>query len=515
MEIVLAIFAIIAIICVIIYVVAPIASILATLALIIGGCYALAVSLKSFFTSLSDHMDPYTTYVDSDPRAGTGVKRSYFFGPGYHQIQITVKDAFSNQREYFDKVSVWVKSFRSKHVGQWYITIWINIFYISACICIYVFGFTWVALFSVLLFSVIFTGMCGFYVFFSILWLLDRLTLILRSIQSRCPNCKRISVVPIFCCPQCGAEHRNLTPGPYGVFHMECSCGYDLPTTVLNGRSKLEAKCPYCQSELAASNATQFGIQLVGGVSAGKTTYLAAFWHMYLEHLGPVRNGSYRLFPQDDFDELEYWFGEGLSSSTNETNAKMYSIVHEKVGEVPFQLTLYDVAGESFSNLESEIQQQQFKYCEGLIIVVDPTEKVNFATECISGFLNELRRLKGTHASQMTGMPVAVLISKGDLFKKEIGLPKIRTAFNLQKSQSENTEITFESVRTDMSRNFLSKIGFDAVLNLLDGEFNNVEYFPISAIGHQATQGVPYEPWGVIEPVEWIMKKSNKSIMGE
>ena len=66
-----------------------------------------------------------------------------------------------------------------------------------------------------------------------------------------------------------------------------------------------------------------------------------------------------------------------------------------------------------------------------------------------------------------------------------------------------------------MSRNFLSKIGFDAVLNLLDGEFNNVEYFPISAIGHQATQGVPYEPWGVIEPVEWIMKKSNKSIMGE
>jgi len=34
--------------------------------------------------------------------------------------------------------------------------------------------------------------------------------------------------------------------------------------------------------ELAASDAQQFGIQLIGGISTGKTTYLAAFWHEYL-----------------------------------------------------------------------------------------------------------------------------------------------------------------------------------------------------------------------------------------
>ena len=60
-------------------------------------------------------------------------------------------------------------------------------------------------------------------------------------------------------------------------------------------------------------------------------------------------------------------------------------------------------------------------------------------------------------------------------------------------------------------REFLANHNFISVRNLLDGEFNNVQYFPVSAMGHQADIGNPYEPWGVMEPVMWILNYADES----
>lgn len=51
--------------------------------------------------------------------------------------------------------------------------------------------------------------------------------------------------------------------------------------------------------------------------------------------------------------------------------------------------------------------------------------------------------------------------------------------------------------------------GFDAVLNMIDGEFENAQYFSVSAMGHEAEESSPYEPWGVIEPILWITQQAN------
>lgn len=99
--------------------------------------------------------------------------------------------------------------------------------------------------FSVILSSAIIIGMVVFFLFFSILWLTDRIVLILKSIHSRCPNCKRKSVIPVFICPTCGLEHKKLVPGPYGVFKRKCTCGAMLSTTFIGGRSEYEAHCPF------------------------------------------------------------------------------------------------------------------------------------------------------------------------------------------------------------------------------------------------------------------------------
>jgi GTPase SAR1 family protein len=489
------------------YVIAPIAGVLliATLTLSLG--YAFFTSIRSFVTSLLNHKSPYTTYVDKSPDAPYGIKRNYFFGPGYHQISITVKEAFALQNSYLSTLKKW----KDEHTGYpWYRDMWIWLFYCAAFFCTLVLGFAWMAVFSVLLSIVIFIGMCGFYIYFMSLWAADRLLLMLKSIQSRCPHSKRISIVPAFVCPDCGLEHRKLTPGPYGILERKCVCGNHLATTYFNGRSKYTATCPFCASELAVSDARQYGIQLVGGVSTGKTTFLAAFWHEYLTRLKSVNGISVVATPENAFEELEYWFLNGESSSTTETNANMYSVVHGGADRTPVQMTIYDIAGEAFASLGSDIQQQQFRYCEGIIFVVDPTANPNDAAETISSFIHEFGGLKGKSSLKTSDVPAVVMISKADLYRRDIGLPKIKATHNAKADRYADAEgnISPELTRNGVCREFLEKNGFENAINLIDGKFNNVRYYAVSAMGHPVAPGQKYEPWGVTEPVLWLMRQS-------
>ena len=489
------------------YIVLPILGILLVVTLILSLGYALYTSLRSFIRSFINHINPYKTYIDKSPNATIGIKRNYFFGPGYHQIRITVQEAFTLQTNYFSTLGTW-KDHQLRR-SRWFYNMWIWIFYCAAILCASVLGFLWLVLFSVVLSSVLFTGMCIFYVLFISLWIADRFLLMLRSIQSRCPQCKRISVVPIFICPNCGLEHKNLTPGPYGILKRKCACGENLSTTYFNGRSKYTAVCPFCLSGLAASDAQQFGIQLVGGVSAGKTTFLAAFWHEYLEVLKPKRGVSLSKSPENAFLELEDWFQRGVSVSTTETNANMYSLIHKIDDSTPIQMTIYDIAGEAFSSLGNDIQQQQFQYCEGIVFVVDPIANPTDAANTASSFIHEFSNLKGKHSVKISEVPVAVIISKSDLYKKEVGFPKIKAVLNSdpQKYSDAGGNISLELTRNGICRDFLKNNGFINILNLIEAEFNNVKYYPVSAMGHEAAIGERYEPWGVLEPINWLLQQ--------
>jgi len=489
------------------YVIAPIAGVLLSVTLALSLGYAFFTSLRSFITSLIRHKNPYNTYLDKSFYAPSGIKRNYFFGPGFHQIAITVKEAFSLQKGHLDTLKAW----KNRHTGHhWYRDTWIWIFYCVALFCTLVLGFSWMAVFSFALSVMVITGMCGFYVFFMSLWGIDRLLLMFKSIQSRCPRCKRISVVPIFVCPDCGMEHKKLTPGPYGIIKRKCICGKRMSTTYFNGRSAYKAICPYCTAELAASDAQQFGIQLVGGVSTGKTTFLAAFWHEYLARLKSARCVSITSSPEDAFEELEYWFQNGDSSSTTETNAIMYSLIHKLSGNTPIQMTIYDIAGEAFTSNRSDVQQQQFQYCEGIVFIIDPTARPTDVSETISSFISEFSGVRGIGSTKTSDVPVAVMISKADLFKREIGLPKIKATHNsvAQKNAGADGNASMEQTRCEVCREFLENHSFSNTLNIIDSEYSNVQYFTASAMGHPPKPGQKYEPWGVMEPITWLLQQS-------
>lgn len=485
------------------YVILPIVSVVGIITLVVSAGYGLVVSLSSFIKSFKDNLNPYETYVDKHADVSGGVRRNYCFGPGFHQISEIVKGAFENLSEYRTKLTAW-KDKAVQH--KWIIDMWIYLGYGFAIFCAQVLGFIWVSAFSIILATAIIIGMIVFFLFFSMLWLTDRIVLILKSIHSRCPNCKRKSVIPVFICPTCGQEHKKLVPGPYGVMKRKCTCGTLLSTTFIGGRSEYEAHCPFCDTELLSSSSQQYGIQLVGGVGTGKTTFLAAFWHEYKDWLSQRHDTLFEAVPADAFFDLEEWFDTGKSESTLETNANMYSIIHTSGQNTSVQMTIYDIAGEAFDFAKSDTQQQQFRYCEGFLVVVDPTATPSYVSETIANFINSLDEIIGKHSSLAASVPVAVILTKSDLNKKEIGLPRIRASY---KSGSDSElQLTPEQHQNNICRTFLFEHGYGNAINLIEAKFSNIRYFPVSAMGHNVEDG-QYEPWGVLEPVFWLMRNDN------
>lgn len=485
----------------IVYIVLPIASVASIITLAVSAVYAFYVSLTSFIQSFKANTDPYATYVDKHTDAIPGVRRNYCFGPGFHQIAEIVKGAFSNLSVYRSNLTAWKNKTKK---GLWYFDMWIYIGYGLAIFCSMVLGCFWVAAFSILLATGIIIGMIGFFAFFSVLWLTDRAVLLFKSIHNRCPICKRKSVIPFFVCPTCGLEHKKLVPGPYGVMKRKCSCGTMLATTFLQGRSEYEAHCPFCTTTLFSSSSRQYGIQLVGGIATGKTTFLAAFWHDYKGWLETHKHISYEQTPVEAFDALEDWFNTGYAESTIETNANMYSIIHTVGDDTPVQMTIYDIAGEAFDFANSDIQQQQFRYCEAFLLVIDPTASPDYASDTVTNFINAMDDMSGKQASKSFTVPVAVIITKSDLHKRTLGFPRIKSTF----LASDDPALTFEEHQENVCRDFLINHGFDNVLNMIDAKFSNVRFFPVSAMGHNQEDG-QYEPWGVLSPVLWLMKHEN------
>ena len=66
------------------------------------------------------------------------------------------------------------------------------------------------------------------YVIFTIVWIIDRIYLLKNKIRSDCPTCHSRFLIPTFMCPDCGAMHKKLVPGPYGIWKLVLPHGWQL-----------------------------------------------------------------------------------------------------------------------------------------------------------------------------------------------------------------------------------------------------------------------------------------------
>lgn len=478
-------------------------------------------------------------YKEWKPMQDSGLMLSYFRGSGNHQRKLIYKDARELLR---DKTWSWISS-----AGLAYR---LGSFTNSSKVVMFLCSLAFLPLFFVGLIEMLFRVVIGniFYFFLNIgatalLFTLGLISCILTPFfliadgamrrQQHCPHCYSTFKLPYFRCPHCGTVHQRLIPGKSGLFYARCSCGHFLPCSVLSKRDVLSAVCPKCSHDLATSNARQFSIQVIGGNSSGKTAFLAAFQHLYLDNITKDTQASAYGEPKDEFDALESMFSSGQTVPASDPVVIPYSLVHRTGGIATESLIFYDIPDEILLNEEYERSPLNFGYSNGIIIIIDPLSIQEVYHECsklgnagISGcsrndpepviihFINKFSEISGRPARQMSNVPVAVLITKCDLrgVRQHIGMPKIKSSYKTDPDQYQND---FGTAIDEICREYLRGIGLSNVINNLDSVFASVKYFPISAIGHSGGTGAPFEPVGVIEPVTWLAESGYASLVSQ
>lgn len=494
-----------AVVFIVMYLVIPLLKLAAVIYLGAIVLYSTVYSLYLFGAAVKANLNPYVLYQDNHPNAPKGVHRNYFFGPGLCQLRAVILTAFANLKQSRQKRNQWLQQHNQTQYLITKILLYIA-FYLSsigimlcstAC-CLTVSAF--LALLMLLCMGV-------FFLFFSVLCLLDSLPQIVKSMQTRCPACKYRSLVPVFRCPRCNLPHRDLIPGPYGILHRRCACGTKLAATYLGGRSRYQAECARCGTELIGTGFRQYGIQLIGDVGNGKTTFMSAFWHEYREWLKTIPMLGYQVSPPEAFDKLEEIYQGGKSEHTNEDNANMYSILHRIPGKDPVQMAIYDIAGEVFDYADPQVEQLQFGYCEGYVIVADATADADVLSRVIERFILRMETISGQHASAVQKSPVAVILTKSDRCQAKLGLPAVNAAWKAAAASGLSAE-DYDGTRNRICRDYLLQMGCQNAVNLIESKFEAVSYFPVSAMGHEEGNGA-FAPWGVLAPVFWLMRNKN------
>jgi len=350
-------------------------------------------------------------------------------------------------------------------------------------------------------------------------------------IDQHCPHCYATFNLPAFRCPHCGKIHKQLIPSRCGILVARCQCGHFFPSTLYTGRSRMPAVCPTCKGSLVAANAKQFSIQLVGGNFSGKTAFLAAFQHLYLDKTVGIKNLTVTGEPFDYFNELEKMYRSGQTKPSSTTSVLTYSFLHKFKRSAKHNLVIFDIPDEVVFSGTYKRNPRNLGFSDGIIFIVDPLSIPAVREECLKSgdkhevdkystddigeliieFVQQFSSITGRTARRQVNIPVAIVINKSDIkaVKREIGLPKIKVTYSANPNTYGN-DITI--ARDDIARLYLLKLGLDNALNNLDGTFSNVRYFPVSSIGHVSESKKPFEPVGVLTPIAWITQAARSEL---
>lgn len=376
----------------------------------------------------------------------------------------------------------------------------------------------------------------AYIVFLLALWAVNLLLMPLFNLADKaswmtqhCPKCYATFKLPVFECPHCGTKHTKLYPGRSGLLFAKCNCGHFIPCASASKRKNMKSYCPKCDYALAGSNIKALTVQVIGGNSSGKTAFIAAFQHQYVEAIenSGIRNVS--TSPADDFKELERMYHSGQTTKSPSDEVRAYYILHGSKGSSDDGIVIYDVPDEVILSEQYERNPLYFAYSDGIIIIIDPLSVRSVRKECeettgsastngfsddstediVVHFINKYSEVAGRMARRMSDTPVAVVIAKTDLtsIRRKIGTVKIKAEF----SSNQNQYLSPDDARDKVCRRYLADIGLANAINNLDSVFSRVSYFPVSSIGH-CEDGSPFDPQNIIAPMSWLARQCQSNI---
>lgn len=392
---------------------------------------------------------------------------------------------------------------------------------------------------SMLYNSLLFAFFAFIYIGFGLLWLIDRIYIMINKIKNACPNpdCQAPFLIPTYECPGCGEKHTNLVPSKYGILKRTCLCGTKLPTTFLNGRGQLKAYCPECDTALSGDTASrQYAFPVIGGPSVGKTCFINMAIDQMMSDVAPAR--SWEMSFISDTEEKDHALAmkslnQGVRLMKTELNSLtayqlMLKLPNEKIGR---RIYVYDISGEMFSSSSDVQNNLAYSYANGFIFIIDPLTLNQFAMDVedkvdlnaygasskdfddiLNIMLINLEKMFGLKDKDTLKRNLAVVINKVDIptLEEKIG----ETAAQQYLAENAKTCKSYMDARDAVCRNFLEEYGAGNFVRTAEAKFKTVRYFTCSALGHNH-EGQPYEGKNVVDPVMWLLQQADSSIKAE
>lgn len=373
----------------------------------------------------------------------------------------------------------------------------------------------------------------GNYIAGGVVYVIDTVYLRIKSISVVCPVCQNKFVVPTFVCPTCGAEHKSLRPGRYGLFHRTCSCGTRLPSSCLTGRHKLDYKCPHCGKTNSGNSFTHdISIPVIGGASSGKTCYINMAIRE-IEKLAPSYGLDFALETANSANNYSHdidMMNKGmLPDKTGELRLSYYQFyLTEHGGKVKNLVSLCDVAGELFTSSKDVSDQVGFKNARQFLIMLDPLSVRDFRDEVetsrdvskasgsvksmddvLSTLIDTLEAYSNRRGKHIFDCDVAVVINKCDIpeVAREVGETAVADALG-DKSLGLKTELDATNY---VCEQFLKKYNETNFLQQLKAKFTSVQFFVSSALGHDV-DNTAFEPVKVEDAVLWLIDRESSRI---
>lgn len=396
--------------------------------------------------------------------------------------------------------------------------------------------------------------------------LLENLFYARRKISYRCPYCKNEYKIPVYICPEphCGAKHKRLRPGVFGIGKRRCVCGKTIlplkakkkgfywvyESVMKRGKpavkrrkerfrfSELHSECPICGNQYDAGLTKPTSIALIGGAAAGKTTFKVAFGYTFLDEEA-VKAGMECDFPDPESEReheraIRCFKGQDIILGTNRGAANdistfSFSLSNKKFA-APRMIHIYDMPGEIFESGDAKEGWRNYTFSEGMVFLIDPfslpgirdllNDEVKTASmgicetemnALIDSLINTLSNEKVRKKNGKFTIPVALTINKVDTpaLKKMCGGDAVNALMAGCPEVFSDYFVTMDYVcRCFLARN--DGIGFIANL---DNNFSTVHFFFSSPMGYIPTaQRSRFRPVNVLPIMQWMMLRADREL---
>lgn len=475
--------------------------------------------------------------------------RSYFLGPCFKDVFSIIREALAENYNDLPEFG------RGDH---WYSRVLFFILSLFQLVVTVVLGTVFTLAISAILLSVflvielVVLSVSGIALSFENLFYLS------RRISYRCPMCKEEYNIAIYKCPCCGIPHSRLRPGAYGIFRRKCICGALLPLTArgkgyidpatassgigsVSGKYKLtdmKSFCPHCGAGYNAGLSKPTSIALIGGSSAGKTTFKVAFSYLFLDE-ETVKSGMDVSFPdkqsEDEYQHsVRYFKGLDIIPGTNrgvvtDITTFSFALEHAKF-DASRMIQIYDMPGEVFSTGEAREGWKNYRFTEGMVFLIDPFSLPTIKRECeeeikassmgicqtdmgkmVESLIDTLQNEKVKKVRNKFSIPVALTINKVDspLLRKLCGPEAVAI---LMKELPDIFDDYFDTIDY-VCRCFLEKNGCIGFISNLDSNFETIHFFFSSPMGYipQASR-VRFRPVNVLPVMQWMMLRADSQL---